>query len=118
MLPLSLLKTFQGHPMCYCMSIRVKFRYGVFGGVNVVGFAYSVLQGCDLVYQLATGGDGTRRHYLRYKRQGATKLLLSKGVWDSPEREKASRLGGQAECEQEISEQVNILFVSSSASVV
>ncbi|GJR71925.1 CASP-like protein 4A3 [Tanacetum coccineum] len=41
-----------------------EFRYCM--GVNVIGFAYSVLQGCDLVYQLATGSHGTRRHYLRY----------------------------------------------------
>ncbi|GKC97886.1 hypothetical protein Tco_1168161, partial [Tanacetum coccineum] len=33
--------------------------YGVFGGVNVVRFAYSVLEGCDLVYQLATGSTTT-----------------------------------------------------------
>ncbi|GKA28854.1 hypothetical protein Tco_0715099 [Tanacetum coccineum] len=78
-LPLSLLKTFQGHPMCYCMLIRVKFRYGVFGGVNVVGFAYSVLQGCDLVYQLATGSHGTRRHYLRLR------AVITNGIFKSSE---------------------------------
>ncbi|GKD65358.1 CASP-like protein 4A3, partial [Tanacetum coccineum] len=35
-----------------------EFRYRM--GANVIGFAYSVLQGCDLVYQLATGSHGTR----------------------------------------------------------
>ncbi|KAI3726027.1 hypothetical protein L1987_65824 [Smallanthus sonchifolius] len=41
-----------------------EFRYSM--GVNVVGFAYSVLQGGDLAYQLATGNHSNRRHHLRY----------------------------------------------------
>lgn len=59
-----------------------EFRYCM--GVNVIGFAYSVLQGCDLVYQLATGSHGNRRHYLRYyfdfaMDQMLTYLLISSG---------------------------------------
>lgn len=59
-----------------------EFRYCM--GVNVIGFAYAVLQACDLVYQLATGSHGTRRHYLRYyfdfaMDQMLTYLLISSG---------------------------------------
>lgn len=41
-----------------------EFRYSM--AVNVVGFAYAVLQGFDLAYQLATGNHYNRRHTLRY----------------------------------------------------
>ncbi|KAD2394331.1 hypothetical protein E3N88_41308 [Mikania micrantha] len=41
-----------------------EFRYSM--GVNVIGFAYSVLQLCDLAYQLATKNHSNRRHHLRY----------------------------------------------------
>ncbi|KAK9067284.1 hypothetical protein SSX86_014610 [Deinandra increscens subsp. villosa] len=59
-----------------------EFRYSM--GVNVVGFAYSVLQGCDLIYQLATGNHSNRQHYLRYYfdfaiDQMLTYLLISSG---------------------------------------
>ncbi|GJU22813.1 hypothetical protein Tco_1156155 [Tanacetum coccineum] len=92
---------------------------------------YFVLTHCGggdlIIFELSSEPEA------KVQTKGATKLLLSKGVWGSPEREKASRMGRQAECEQEISEQlqgttgkgpllfitkVNILFVSSSASVV
>ncbi|KAI3784738.1 hypothetical protein L1987_43843 [Smallanthus sonchifolius] len=59
-----------------------EFRYSM--GVNVVGFAYSVLQGGDLVYQLATGNHSNRRHHIRYyfdfaMDQMLTYLLISSG---------------------------------------
>ncbi|XP_071731106.1 CASP-like protein 4A3 [Rutidosis leptorrhynchoides] len=59
-----------------------EFRYSM--GVNVTGFGYSVLQGCDLGYQLATGNHYKRRHYLRYyfdfaMDQMLTYLLISSG---------------------------------------
>lgn len=59
-----------------------EFRYSM--AVNVVGFAYSLLQGCDLAYQLATGNHYSRRHYLRYyfdfaMDQMLTYLLISSG---------------------------------------
>ncbi|GJZ82034.1 putative reverse transcriptase domain-containing protein [Tanacetum coccineum] len=49
--------------------------------------------------------------------KGATKLLLSKAVWGSPEREKVSRLG-QGKCEQEISEQCQRLVYAANARIV
>ncbi|KAK1432784.1 hypothetical protein QVD17_09684 [Tagetes erecta] len=59
-----------------------EFRYCM--GVNVIGFAYSVLQGCDLAYQLLTGKQFSRRHYLRCyfdfaMDQMLTYLLISSG---------------------------------------
>lgn len=59
-----------------------EFRYSM--AVNVVGFAYAVLQGFDLAYQLATGNHYKRRHYLRYyfdfaMDQMLTYLLISSG---------------------------------------
>ncbi|KAJ0535758.1 putative casparian strip membrane protein [Helianthus annuus] len=59
-----------------------EFRYSM--GVNVIGFAYAVLQGCDLAYQLATGNHSSRRHNLRYyfdfaMDQMLTYLLISSG---------------------------------------
>ncbi|XP_024977435.1 CASP-like protein 4A1 isoform X2 [Cynara cardunculus var. scolymus] len=59
-----------------------EFRYSM--AVNVVGFAYAVLQGFDLAYQLATGNHYNRRHTLRYyfdfaMDQMLTYLLISSG---------------------------------------
>ncbi|CAH1420672.1 unnamed protein product [Lactuca virosa] len=59
-----------------------EFRYSI--AVNIVGFAYAVLQGFDLAYQLATGNHYKRRHYLRYyfdfaMDQMLTYLLISSG---------------------------------------
>ncbi|XP_076943532.1 CASP-like protein 4A1 [Bidens hawaiensis] len=52
-----------------------EFRYSM--GVNVVGFAYAVLQVCDLVYQLATGNRSGSRHRLRYYLDFAMDQMLS-----------------------------------------
>ncbi|XP_076957959.1 CASP-like protein 4A1 [Bidens hawaiensis] len=52
-----------------------EFRYSM--GVNVVGFAYAVLQVCDLVYQLATGNRSASRHPLRYYLDFAMDQMLS-----------------------------------------
>ncbi|KAJ9562527.1 hypothetical protein OSB04_007687 [Centaurea solstitialis] len=59
-----------------------EFRYSM--AVNVVGFAYAVLQASDLAYQLATGNHYNRRHPLRYyfdfaMDQMLTYLLISSG---------------------------------------
>lgn len=59
-----------------------EFRYSM--GVNIIGFAYAVLQGLDLAYQLATGNHYKRRHHLRYyfdfaMDQMLTYLLISSG---------------------------------------
>ncbi|KAI3750972.1 hypothetical protein L2E82_21933 [Cichorium intybus] len=45
---------------------RVVFKTRYSMAVNVVGFAYAMLQGFDFAYQLATGNHHKRRHYLRY----------------------------------------------------
>ncbi|KAL4581627.1 hypothetical protein LXL04_006151 [Taraxacum kok-saghyz] len=80
---LSVMATDKNQGWAFDSFYRYKeFRYSM--AVNIVGFAYAVLQGLDLAYQLATGNHYKKRHYLRYyfdfaMDQMLTYLLISSG---------------------------------------